>query len=324
MIYRASTSDVSFSSLLRFSRNSFERLIVFSDLEQLAWWDGFTDSSRTERAPGRPHMLDGPGHIALPLVYLSSKIDNRHLGTMFGLTNPMRDLRISLSFLLDTLKGIDESCCKVRPNQLQASAAAVEGQYGRWPLPGFHCCGAGDCFVSFTYNQGDAVTQNSFYNGKNGKPAVNNLTVIDFLGRTIFFSGNWRGKRHDSMIFQASGCEDFLRRVLPPGYYIYISGKNTVVVRSGDLQPALLVHGKHAFYGNEQDLVLTASAGIRRPAASRGEELWPLRGALRPAPAASRASASPTCSTRASASPTCSTRASASPTCSAKGVIERN
>ena len=59
--------------------------------------------------------------------------------------------------------------------------------------------------MSFTYNQGDAVTQNSFYNGKNGKPAVNNLTVIDFLGRTIFFSGNWRGKRHDSMIFQASG-----------------------------------------------------------------------------------------------------------------------
>ena len=219
-IYKESTSDTSFSSLVRFSRNSFQRLLASSDLEQLAWWDGFTDSSRTERAHGRPHKLNGPGHMALALTWLASKIDNRHLGTMFGLTNPARDLRISLSFLLDTLKGIDESACKVRPNQLQASAAAVEGQYGPCPLPGFHCCGSGDCFVSFTFNQGEAVEQNSFYNGKNGKPAVNNLTLIDFLGSTFFFSGNWRGKRHDSMLFQASGCEDFLRRVLPPGYFI--------------------------------------------------------------------------------------------------------
>jgi hypothetical protein len=87
-IYKESTSDTSFSSLVRFSRNSFQRLLASSDLEQLAWWDGFTDSSRTERAHGRPHKLNGPGHMALALTWLASKIDNRHLGTMFGLTNP--------------------------------------------------------------------------------------------------------------------------------------------------------------------------------------------------------------------------------------------
>jgi hypothetical protein len=247
-IFMASTSDASFSSLVRFSRNSFQRLLACSDLEQLAWWDGFTDSSRTERAHGRPHKLNGPGHMALALTWLASKIDNRHLGTMFGLTNPARDLRISLSFLLDTLKGIDESSCKVRPNQLQASAAAVEGQYGPCPLPGFHCCGAGDCFVSYTFNQGNAVEQNSFYNGKNGKPAVNNLTLIDFLGSTFFFSGNWRGKRHDSMLFQASGCEDFLRRVLPPGYFIVMDdafgrdGLYDIVWANGRFNPGAPYH----------------------------------------------------------------------------------
>lgn len=156
-------------------------------------------------------------------------------------------MRISLSFLLDTLKGIDESACKVRPNQLQASAAAVEGQYGPCP-PGFHCCGSGDCFVSFTFNQGEAVVQNSFYNGKNGKPAVNSITLIYFLGSTFFFSGNWRGKRHDSMLFQASGCEDFLRRVLPPGYFIVMDdafgrdGLYDIVWANGRFNPGAPYH----------------------------------------------------------------------------------
>lgn len=216
-----STSDTSFSVHVRFSRASFNRLLMSADLDLLAWWDGYTDRTRQHRARGRPHALDGRAHMGLALTYMATRADLRMLGSMFGSTNPGRDLGYSLQMLHDTLRNIPLSACRLKGReQLILSADAVESVYGRCPIPWLRPCAAGDCFVSYMFNPGEAIDQNSFYNGKNGQVAVNNLTLVDFTGHTFYFRGNRRGKRHDSQLFVSSGCEQYLRENLPPGYFV--------------------------------------------------------------------------------------------------------
>ena len=214
-------TESSFTCLVRLNRNSFNRLLLLCDPDALASIDGFTDRTRTQRRPGPLRVLDAPGHLGMALTWMASMVEQKHMATMFGVTNVSSYLRDSLQLLLDSLKRRPEFACALRgAYHWEASADAVDATYGECPIKGLRCCGAMDCFVLITNSSGDILMQNKDYNGKNKGPAGNCLTVVDFLGFTVFFSGPWEGKRGDVAVMQRSGVLKFLRDTLPPGFFI--------------------------------------------------------------------------------------------------------
>ena len=218
----ANPNGSALSALIRMSRATFDRILLAANPLVCARLDGFTSPRRNRRSRGRAFVLDAAGHLGLALTWMATTMHDTPLGILFGLTNLSRPLQLGKLLLLDALKRIFVSACRVAPDQLHASYAALKGTptYGPCPIPGIYPVCTMDCFVSYAFNHGDVVVQNSFYNGKNGVPAANSLTVGDFLGKTIFASLNWRGKRADSSLMTKSGVLAFFRRELPPGAFV--------------------------------------------------------------------------------------------------------
>jgi hypothetical protein len=218
----ANPNNSALSALIRMSRATFDRIMLSANPLVCARLDGFTSPRRNRRSLGRAYVLDAAGHLGLALTWMATTMHDTPLGILFGLTNLSKPLRLGKLLLFDALKRISLTACRANPDQLLASYAALEAtaSYGPCPIPGIFPVGTMDCVVQFVFNHGDVITQNSFYSGKNGEPGANNLTVGDFLGKTIFASLNWRGKRADSSLMTKSGVLAWLRSVLPPGGFI--------------------------------------------------------------------------------------------------------
>jgi hypothetical protein len=72
-------SKRSYIQLLRMPKVLFDYIMAKVDQDWVAHHDGWTDHTRTERRPGRPHVLDAKSIIALTLCWLGTSCASHHL-----------------------------------------------------------------------------------------------------------------------------------------------------------------------------------------------------------------------------------------------------
>ncbi len=123
----ANPNDSALSALIRMSRATFDRILLAANPRLCARLDGFTSTRRNRRSRGRAHILDAAGNLGLALTWMATTMHDTPLGIVFGLTNLSRPLQLGKLMLLDALMRIELTACRVAPDQLYASYAALKG-----------------------------------------------------------------------------------------------------------------------------------------------------------------------------------------------------
>jgi len=77
---KASGSDTALLHYLRTPRAVLAELVAAVPASVGAWFDGFTDDTRTQRRPGPRTQLDVTDHIALALAWSSSQLNQKVRG----------------------------------------------------------------------------------------------------------------------------------------------------------------------------------------------------------------------------------------------------
>jgi hypothetical protein len=249
-------SDLSLINFLRVDWQTFYAILANIDPDKVAWREGFTDATRTDKRPGRPTFLDAADVLALTLAYLTSTSSQKQLEMLFGMTKTsISDMlwNEGLPLLLETLAHMPAAAVTWPTfEQQREHADLVEMAYGPCPL-GARVFGVMDGLRLRCTNPSSVGVQNLFYNGWEGYTNIVNCIVFDMLGRVIDASINRPGTLNDYTM--ASGV--FMKLSSPdwtlPGY--------TVAADNGYVSNATLHTVAHLQYAPEGE---PARADARR------------------------------------------------------------
>ena len=195
-------TNMSLINFIRVDWPLFSSILANFDPDDVAWRDGFTDATRTQKRPGRPTLLDSADVLALTLAYLTSTSNQKQLEMLFGMTKTSISDMIwgeGIPMLLRALDRMPAAAVRWPTFEEQReNAYLVEMNYGPCPLgAGIHVFGFMDGMRCRCTNPSNIGVQNLFYNGWEGHVNVVNNFVVDPQGRIIDAIINRPGSLND-------------------------------------------------------------------------------------------------------------------------------
>jgi hypothetical protein len=240
--------DQSFLNITGFSRDAFSMLEA----------DVFTRRVISRHA-GRPSLLDRKGQLGLYLLFVSSKMVNKHLCLLFGIIPSTASILINrlMHLVVSKLKRNRRSRIKFpTDDEMHHFAALVSAREPKVR----NIIGFVDGVSIPVQCSDEEEAQNAAYNGYHHDTMCNNVFAFAPTGKVIFACINFPGSWHDSSV-----CESLIEIVLEKiGVYAFCVDQG--FTRNGELYgkfvgplskrvrkqlaPALreLLMAKHALY----------------------------------------------------------------------------
>ena len=193
--------DGSFLTITGFNRAAFRELeLVIFPIE---------DVIRVGVKCGRPETLDNRGKLGVYLLYVTSRMEVKHLCMIFGVppTTCIRYINKMMKLIVRKLKNNEIARihfpCTDEEKEYYASMIELREPSIK------NCIGFVDGISMAAQCSSEAVEQNKDYNGYKHDTNVNNVLAFAPTGKVIFAALNYPGSWHDSTV-----CHDLIDLVV--------------------------------------------------------------------------------------------------------------
>jgi hypothetical protein len=187
--------DGSFLSITGFNR------VGFKELERTVF--PIEDIALIGVKNGRPEILDNKGKLGLFLLYVTSRMEVKHLCLIFGVppTTCIRYINKMMKLIVKKLKNNAISRIRFPQNdeEKQYYASLIERREPSIK----NCIGFVDGLSVACQCSSEITEQNKDYNGYKHDTSVNNVLAFAPTGKVIFASLNFPGSWHDSTVCAA-------------------------------------------------------------------------------------------------------------------------